>query len=143
MRIHLISILLFICQFSFAQSRKDSIIPIVTYLRIDRVKERQEKIDAFAAKIDKYEKGELPDFLFNECFDFQGGVSMGFHMRRSIRWEVLKRVNNKHALGLILKSRDKRLEKKCIEGSSSMYDASIPMIDQSFRQLMHKRYKEL
>lgn len=50
-------------------------------------------------------------------------------MQLSPRWDALKGVNNNGALDLILKNRDKRLDKQCAKGSNLMYDDSIPMIE--------------
>lgn len=130
---------MFKIQFLSAQEVNDTIPKI----GIDRVKAREEKITVYADSINNYVSGTLPDFLFDECFDLQSSLWQGFHSPVSLRWKVLEKVTNKQALKAILDTHDKRLDKKCSYDKGSNPEIVVPMIEQSFCQLMGKRYKQL
>lgn len=126
-----------------AQNKPDSTI-ILTHFRIDRVKERQRKIDIFADSINNYNGGNVPCFLYNECFDLNAPLWRGLHSSVSLRWEVLQRVNNKKALKMLLKSANKReLNKKCSLIDRDNQEDRISLIDKSFGALIRKRYIEM
>jgi hypothetical protein len=139
----LLFILLLSVQPLMAQTNKDTSVTVSTGLGIDRVKERQEKIIEFADSINNYSGGTLPNFLFDECFDLQRNFWEGLHSPVSVRWNVLKKVNNKEALKRVLAIHDKRLKKKCRYYKDSNPEIIIPMIGKSSFQLIRKRYKEL
>lgn len=125
-----------------AQNKHDSMI-VSTHLRIDRVKERQRKIDIFADSINNYNGGNVPCFLYNECFELNAPLSRGFHSSVSLRWQVLQRVNNRKALKMLLKSANKKeLNKKCSLDRDNQED-HISLIDKSFGALIRKRFKEM
>ena len=126
----------------FAQNKSDSVTP-ETHLRIDRVKERQRKINMFADSINNYNGGDVPGFLCDECLDIQTNSFFGFHSGLSLRWEILQRVNNKKGLKMLIKADDKKLNKKCALMNAENYGDGIPLIDKSFRDLIRKRYKQL
>lgn len=143
MKILLILILVFNTYCLSAQNKLDSTI-IETHFQIDRVKERQRKIDIFSDSINNYNGGNVPCFLYNECFDLNAPLWRGFHSNVSLRWEVLQRVNNKKALKMLLKSaNEKKLNKKCSLINKDNQEDYIPLIDKSFRALIRKRYKEM
>lgn len=126
---------------SIAQRNNDSVV--IVNVGIDRVKERHEVLKLFADSINTYSGGVLPEFLFDECFDFQRNLWDGFHLPSSLRWKVLIEVKNKDALKKILSTHDKRLKRKCRFDISMNPEIVIPMNNKSFFQLIRKRYKEL
>lgn len=141
-KICLIVMLLLNVQLLTAQN-SDTSIHVSIGLGIDRVKERQEKINSFADSINRYAEKELPSFLFDECFDLQSSLWEGLHSPVSLRWKVLEKVNNREVLRTILNTNDKRLKKKCAYNKGSQPEIIIPMIEKSFYQLIRKRYKQL
>ena len=137
----LLIILFFSAEFLIAQKNNDTVV--IVNVGIDRVKERHEAINVFADSLNNYAGGQLPDFLFDECFDLQRNLWEGFHSPVSLRWKVLEKVNNKEALKQILATHDKRLKKKCSYDKGSNPVIVVPMIKKSFCQLLRKRYKQL
>jgi hypothetical protein len=142
MKTGLFFILFFQAQFLVAQ-KNDTIVNPTFGIGIDRVNERQKKITVFADSLNNYTGGELPNFLFDECFDLQSNLWEGFHSPVSLRWKVLEKVNNPQILKKILDTHDKRLNKRCYYDKGSNPAIVIPMIKKSFRQLIRKRYKQL
>ena len=130
-------------QFLNAQNNKDTSIHVSVGLGIDRVKERQQKINIFADSLNNYKGKGLPRFLFDECFDLQRNLWNGFHSPVSLRWKVLEKVNNKQALKKILDAHNKRLDQKCDYDKGSNPEIIIPMIEESFYQLIQARYRQL
>jgi hypothetical protein len=114
-----------------------------TLVEIDRLKEQEKKIKTYADSINSYTSGELPQFLFNECFDLDGSLWKGFHSPVSLRWDVLNLVTNKIALKKILDVHDKKLEQKCNYSKGTNPEIVIPLIDKSFYQLILERYQKL
>lgn len=143
MKLILLFILLFNGLFSIAQRSNDTIIVVSVGLSIDKVKERQEKINAFADSLNSYAEGALPNFLFDECFDLQRSLWEGLHSPVSLRWKILEKVINKEALKRVLATNDERLKRKCKYDKGSNPEIIIPMIEKSFCQLLRKRYKQL
>ena len=135
--------LLFNTQFLFAQTKSDTSVLVSVGLGLDKVKERQEKINAFADSINNYTTGALPEFLLDECFDNQVSLWEGFHSPISLRWKILEKVSDKDALKQILATHDKRLKRKCRYNRGSNPEIIIPMIRKSFYQLLQKRYRQL
>jgi hypothetical protein len=140
MKTGLLFILIFQGQFLFAQRNNDT---VVSPIRIDRVKERQEKISVFSDSLNNYGGEAIPYFLFDECFDLQKNLWEGAHSPVSLRWKVLERVDNKQALKMILDKHDKRLKQKCNYDKGSNPEIIVPMIKKSFCQLIKKRYKQI
>jgi hypothetical protein len=134
-------ILLLNVQFLIAQS--DTSVHVSVGLGIDRVKERQEKMNVFADNINNYKGGILPEFLFDECFDLQSNLWDDLHSPVSLRWRVLEKATNRQALKSILDMHDKRLKQKCNYDKGSHPEIIIPMIKRSFYRLIRKRYKQL
>ena len=146
----LILVFIFNVQFLFAQGDKDSTLTlpngktitlpyalsdIILDVKLDAVKEGQIEMNAFVDSINNYRGGEaLPDFLFDECFDWQEGKFWeGIDAPISVRWKVLSGVNNKKVLKTILATHDKRLKKKCPNAGVTVFPYYvIPMIDKSF-----------
>jgi len=143
MKIALLFILLFNVQFLIAQKNTDTMVTVSVGIGIDKVKERQEKINSFADSINNYVVGAIPDFLFDECFDNQSNLWTGLHSPASLRWQVLEKVSNKEAIKYILATHDKRLKRKCTYDKGSNPELIIPMIKKSFYQLLRKRHKQL
>lgn len=143
MKIALFFILLFNVQFLVAQKNNDTAVTVSVGLGIDRIKERHEAVNIFADSLNNYAGGQLPDFLFDECFDLQRNLWEGLHSPVSLRWKVLEKVTNKQALKMILDIHDKRLKQKCSYDKGSNPEIVIPMIEKSFSQLIRKRYKQL
>ena len=139
-------ILMFKMQFLIAQksedfTKKDSVL----INKLKRYQQRREnKMTLYADSINKYEDGLLPNFLFDECFDWKASLWKNLHSPTSLRWEVLKQVCNKRALRKILATRDKRLKQLCSRKPEKVYPyIVVPMIDKSFYQLIKKRYRQL
>ncbi len=141
MKKFLIFILLFNTQLLAAQSKNDTLTTVE--VEIDKKLEREEKITFFANSINSYDGGDLPAFLFDSCFDTQFDLWEGLPGPVSLRWMVLEQVYNKEALGLILSSQDKRLKTKCKYDKRANDGIVIPMISESYYQLIQKRYKQL
>ena len=143
MKIGFFFILILKFQFLLAQRSNDTIVGPSIGLHIDRVKQRQERLNAFADSINYYSSGALPRFLFNECFDFESDLWESLHSPVSLRWKILQNVNSRKALQMILNAGDKRLKKKCSYKKGSNPELIVPMIRKSFFQLVRKRYKQL
>jgi hypothetical protein len=128
-----------------AQTKADSTGVVVTTYGIDRVKQREEKIKAFADSINDYDGGTLPAFLLDSCFDSHATYLWnGFHDVQSIRWRILKLVNNKHALELLLQSNNARLRAHCNWQPENVYpNIVIPLVNVPVYQLIERRCKEL
>ncbi len=60
-----------------------------------------------------------------------------------LKWMVLEKVNNKQTLKKILDSKDLRLKEKCGYSNDFYPHLVIPMIEESFYQLVLKRYNEM
>ena len=142
MRLRLLLIFL-LNQTILSAQTSDTAITASAGLSIDKVKQRQERINAFADSINNYKGGALPEFLFNECFDAQSDLWDGMHSPVSLRWKVLEKVNSKQALKQVMAMHDKRLKTKCRYDKSSNPEIEIPLIRKSFCQLIRKRYKQL
>ncbi|SHN46125.1 hypothetical protein [Chitinophaga sp. CF418] len=121
----------------------DTFVTVSPGLHLDRLKEKKEQILTYADSLNSYTQGALPVFLFDECFDTQASLWHDLHSPVSLRWKILKKVNNKAALKRILNTDDNRLDKKCSYGDRKESEFDIPMIDRSFRQLIRKRYDQL
>jgi hypothetical protein len=139
--VSLLIILIFSTGFSIAQQKNDSVV--IVNVGINRVKERQDRVNVFADSLNNYTGGQLPDFIFDECFDLQRDLWENLHSPVSLRWKVLEKVTNKKSLKIILDNHEKRLHKKCSFDKESNPAIIIPMIKKSFRQLIRKRYKQL
>ncbi|WP_343673622.1 hypothetical protein [Chitinophaga sp.] len=124
-----------------AQTKNDT-VPKMS-IKIDRLKEKRDKINAYADSINHYNGGVLPCFLLEACFDYKNYLWDGPHDRISPRWKILQKVNNKIALGKIIANNDKRMDEKC--SSVKPYDirTDIPFMKESFLALLKIRYKEL
>jgi hypothetical protein len=142
MKLLLLTILVFNAYCLSAQNKSDSTV-IITHFQIDRVKEREKKVLVFADSINNYKGGDVPHFLYNECFDFNAPLWRGFHSNVSLRWQVLEMVNNKNALKILLKSHDKKLGKKCSLVDTYDQENGIPLINKSFLDLIRKRYRQI
>jgi hypothetical protein len=142
MRVIFILFLIVNASYLFAQNKSDS-GNLKTIINIDRVKERQKRIDIFADSINNFKGGDVPSFLYNACFDLQASLWNGFHSDVSLRWTVLQRVNNKKALKMLLKTGDKKLDEKCGSLIKNNPEEYIPLIDKSFLDLIRKRYKQM
>jgi hypothetical protein len=103
----------------------------------------EDSLRLYSDSINTYKGGILPDFLSDECFDQRRGLWPGIHPSVSLRWEILKDVNNKKALKLILKTNDKKLKQKCTSEKEPFPLSDIPMSEYSLYSLIKKRYKEL
>lgn len=104
----------------------------------------EKDLELFADSLNNYSEGELPSFLKNQCFDWQRAYWEGLHSPISVRWQVLKRVDNKQALKSILKEGRKVLRKKCELRKEVSYPyLKVPDIGKSFFQLIKRRYKQL
>ncbi len=142
MKIVLILFILFNAQFLIAQKHNDTAFNL-NGLRLDRVKERNQKIVIYADSINLYSGGKIPNFLINECFDLQSYLWQGFHSPISLRWKILGKVNNKKALKRLLDSNDKRLLSICNYEKGTNPEIVVPLIGKSFYELIWKRYKQL
>lgn len=105
---------------------------------------RNEQIKAYADSINNYVIGtKPPNFLFDECFEIDNALWKSFHPSTSVRWEILQQVKNKSALKAIMGSHRKMLDQKCSSERIHDYKITIPTADQSFYQLMRRRYRQL
>lgn len=133
-----------------AQEKIDSVAvdkteEYVSTFRIKSGDRRSYRIQIYADSINNYISGPLPNFLSVACFDRYCGLWEGFHSPACIRWEILKRVNNKAALKKILKKHDNNLDLTCkyVPEPNNIYVFQIPMEDKSTFVLIRKRYREL
>jgi len=139
------SLIIFHVQLCNAQTRIDSIRKARNSMStgINFIELREKKISAYADSINRYTGGVLPNFLFDLCLDWKAEYWPGLHTATSVRWMILEKVNNKTSLKLILNTRDKRLKSRCNHVSDNVYPyLSVPMIKQSFYQLIRKRYRQ-
>jgi hypothetical protein len=140
-----ITILLFflIANSSFAQSVHDTALlrTVGTTINLDSV--RRSEFQLYIDSLNQYKGGHFPKFVFNKCFDLQGFFWPSFHSPVSLRWKVLSGVNSKSVLVALLKSKDKRLKEKCYYGSTPYPNLHIPMLDQSFYELISKRLQQM
>ncbi|GAA3968853.1 hypothetical protein [Mucilaginibacter dorajii] len=139
-------IVIFKVQLLFAQEVKDTTqkVTVKVGLKVDLIKQRHDKINAYADSINSYISGKLPDFLFDECFDWQKSFWPDLHSAVSVRWEILEKVHNQRALKAILNTRNKKLKRICDHKSDKVYPyLSVPMIEKSFYQLIQRRYKQI
>lgn len=141
MKVWLFFLLLFNVQHLIAQTNNDTVVTVRLGTGIDRIKEKEARISLFADSINNYTGGKLPRFLLNKCFDRQSNLWKGPHSSVSPRWKILEKVNNKEALKRILSTNDKRLKRKCKYSKDS--EITMPMIKESFYQLLWKRYEQL
>jgi len=131
-------------QFSIAQNIPDSIKSKVVYETMDFKVENEKEMNSYVDSLNTYSKGPLPSFLVDECFDWRAYLWEGLHSPVSLRWIILKRINNKNALKAILDTNDKRLKQICGRQHDKVYPyLTVPMIEQSFYQLIQRRYREL
>jgi hypothetical protein len=101
-------------------------------------------VKAFADSINHYTVGTPPpNFLLDECFELDNLLWTSFHPSNSVRWEILQHVTNMDALKALMQSYGGKLKKKCCYERIHAYKISIPTADQSFYQLISKRYKQL
>jgi hypothetical protein len=132
-------------QNSFAQNGKDSgkyVLPDST-IKLDFAKRRLDAMAKYVESINNYTSGALPGFLFEQCFDQRVTLWETLHSPASLRWEVLKKVTNKHALKQILDTQCKALKIVCDYKPTSYPHLVIPMIEKSFYELIEERYKQL
>lgn len=106
---------------------------------LDRTKQRFYKRKVYIDSLNNYSGGKLPEFITNKCFDMKGDLWEGIHEYPSLRWNMLKNVNNTFVLKKILNSKDKRLKEVC----ATTFAENIPFIKKSFYDLTKKRYLEL
>lgn len=107
--------------------------------RIDRSK----LIKSYADSLNNYSVlNNVPEFIFNECFEYDIKLRKDYHSTASIRWEILKKVTNKEALQMILKTDAPRLKIKCTKykGDRKLKNT---FSDKSFYDLLKKRYDAL
>lgn len=139
----LMPLILMFCTYHLsAQDKGDSDV-IRSSFHIDFVKEREKAIAVFSDSINNYNGEKVPCFLYNECFDLNAPLWRGFHFTRSLRWQVLQKVNNKQALAMLLKTDRKKMDKRCTTLNKEKQEDYLPFIEKSFWQLIRKRYKEL
>jgi len=146
MKWFLFGIIVFNTQLSLAQTRRDSIRQTVKQysLGINVEELRNKEISAFADSINQYTGGSLPNFLFDECLDWNASYWPNMHSATSVRWMVLEKVNNKAALKLILNSGIPQLKLRCRYIADTVYPyLAVPGIKKSFFQLIRKRYRQL
>jgi|SRR6185503_7502084 len=103
--------------------------------------ETKAKMSAYADSLNNYNGGPLPSFILRPCLDWDKGYWPDLHTAVSIRWLILQKVNNKNALKMVLRTNDSRLKQICTQKADKFL--SIPMIEDTFYQLIKKRYKEL
>lgn len=142
MKLILFSIAIFSTLTSLAQNPKDTtkFVTVSPSLKI----RRSDEVKAYADSINNYIKGTpLPNFLLDECFEIDNLLWKSFHPSSSVRWEILLKVTNKPALKVIMQTFSERLKQKCSYERIHAYKISIPTAEQSFYQLMRKRYKQL
>lgn len=116
----------------------------VSLLRVDRVKQRHDQINAYADSLNSYISGTLPNFIFNECFDWRKDLWEDFHSPVSLRWIILSKVPNKRALKTLLLSHDKRLKRVCKYKGEKVYPyITVPMLEITTYRLIKRRYGQL
>jgi hypothetical protein len=141
MKAGLILLLIHLSQVLIAQGNNDTVVN--PNIRIDKMKERQEKLKIFADSLNNYEGGAIPTFLFDKCFDLQKNLWEGAHSPVSLRWKVLEKVYSRQVLRMILNKQKKKLKEVCNYDKDSNPEITIPMIKKSFSKLIKKRYNQL
>ncbi len=100
-----------------------------------------------ADSINSYSKTKIfPDFLKDECIDWNVSFWEGFHSPVSVRWKVLSLVTEKRSLELLLQKRPEVLKRKCnLKRTYQAYpgDLTPPLINISMYELIIRRLKEL
>ena len=142
MKWFLFSLLLFSIHFSSAQKANDTtkFITVSPGLKVIR----NDDIKAYADSINNYVEGnDVPNFLLDKCFEFDNMLWKSFHPSSSVRWEILSMVSNKRALKTIMQEFSVKLKRKCSAERIHAYKVSIPTANQSFYELMRKRYMQL
>jgi hypothetical protein len=142
MKWFLFSLFLFSIHFSFGQKAKDTtkFITVSPGLKV----ERDDDIKTYADSINNYTEGkDIPNFLFEKCFELDNMLRKSFHPSSSVRWEVLLRVSNKCALKTIMQKFSVKLKRKCSDERILANKVSTPTANQSFYELMRKRYIQL
>lgn len=133
--------------FSFGQVLKDSSnkLPTEFTINVDVAALKNQRVNSYVDSINCYRGGELPRFLLDKCFELTNrDFWPGLHKPISVRWLILKKIDDKKTLERILKRKDERLKQKCGYVIPKEYPSlDIPMINISFYELMKKRYKEL
>lgn len=106
-------------------------------------KEKEDSLRVYSDSINTYKGGISPYFLSDECFDLRRALWPEIHPSVSLRWQILKNVNNRKALKLLLKTNDNGLKHKCTGEKKPFPLTEIPMSEYSFYDLIKKRYKEM
>lgn len=128
---------------TFAQTKRDSIEKLLSSVSSPLKKLHVVEIAPYVDSINNY-RDSLPRFLLNPCFDWNASLWEDAHSPISLRWEILSKVTNMKALETIILQKDKRLKLHCSHSSDKVYPyLAMPMIDQSFYQLIRKRYQQL
>lgn len=121
---------------------QDSLMQTNVGIRIDRKEQRTIIIQTFADSINSTVDNNLPNFIYDECFDYNNSLLEGFHSNLSSRWKVLEKVTNLFALETILNSNDKSLKAKCSK-SFNKEIMEMQFARKSYFQLAKKRLKEI
>jgi hypothetical protein len=111
MKLFLSCLVMLQVQFSFAR-RVSDITQKVKYgikIGVNFREQAQEEISAYADSINSHQRGSLPYFLFDPCLDWKKSYWPDMHTATSVRWAILKKVNNKQALKMIIQTHDKIL----------------------------------
>lgn len=114
------------------------------FVSVIRGEELEKELKQLADSINHFSGEELPSFLKDECLDWQGRYWEGLHSPTSVRWEVLKRVENKRALRELLQIGSENLKKRCSWKKLDVYPfLEIPDINKSFYELIKLRLTQL
>lgn len=111
----------------------------VSTVRTNMTDEWEEKVKLYSDSLNYHSNGDLPRFIFDECFEVSLGISKAYDNSDAIRWAILEKVNNKATLKKIIKSKDKAFDKKC--SIKMVFDN--PIYKASYRELVRKRLKQL
>ena len=81
----------------------------------------------------------MPNFLFDECFDYQKMLWPGLHSPTSLRQMVINKVTNKSVIERILQDSNPLLHKICNQPD----ELPVPDGDKTFYELFKLRYAEM
>ena len=137
-----LTVISFIC-IANVNAQNDTIKPKFISKEYDYKINRDKLIKNYADSVNRiYTINDIPDFLFNECLEYNITLRKGYHSSESVRWEILKKVTNKNALRMVLQSKDGRLKAHCRKYKQDN-KLKIDYSDMTFYELVQKRFKSL